>query len=98
MASPQIEKIGEFVPSKEDWTQYIERLNNFFVTNDIDAADNKHAVLLTVIGPTANPYHLLYSSWQMYLFLLCHQNEHSGINASSINCSSPSYCTSYTHF
>ena len=24
-----------------------------------------------------NPYHLLYPSWQMYLFLLCHWNEYS---------------------
>ena len=24
-----------------------------------------------------NPYHLLYPSWQMYLFLLCNWNEYS---------------------
>lgn len=53
MASPQIGKICEFVPPKEDWTQYIECLDHFFVANDVDAADKKCAVLLTVISPTA---------------------------------------------
>ena len=53
MASPQIGKISEFVPSKEDWTQYIERLEHFFVANEIDSAEKKRAVLLTVIGATA---------------------------------------------
>ena len=53
MASSQIGKIGEFIPSREDWTQYVERLEHFFLANDIKAADKKRAVLLTVIGPTA---------------------------------------------
>ena len=52
MASSQIRKIGEFIPSREDWTQYVERLEHFFLANDINAADKKLAVLLTVIGPT----------------------------------------------
>ena len=53
MASSQIGKIGEFIPSREDWTQYVERLEHFFLANDIKSADKKRAVLLTVIGPTA---------------------------------------------
>ncbi len=53
MATSQIGKIGEFVLSKEDWTQYIERLEHFFVANGIESAEKKRAVLLTVIGPTA---------------------------------------------
>ena len=53
MATSQIGKISEFVPSKEDWTQYVERLEHFFVANGIESAEKKRAVLLTVIGPTA---------------------------------------------
>ena len=53
MASSQIGKISEFIPSREDWTQYVECLEHFFLTNDIKAADKKQAVLLTEIGPTA---------------------------------------------
>ena len=53
MASSQIGKIGEFIPSREDWTQHVEWLEHFFLANDIKSADKKRAVLLTVIGPTA---------------------------------------------
>ena len=53
MASSYIGKIGEFIPSRKDWTQYVERLERFFLENDIKSADKKRAVLLTVIGPTA---------------------------------------------
>ena len=53
MASSQIGKISKFILSKEDWTQYVKRLEHFFPANDIKSADKKRAVLLTVIGPTA---------------------------------------------
>ena len=57
MASSEIGKISEFIPSREDWTQYVKRLKHFFLANDIKSADKKLAVLLTVIGPT--PYQRL---------------------------------------
>ena len=53
MASSQTRKIGEFILSREDWIQYMECLEHFFLANDIKAAGKKQAVLLTVIGPTA---------------------------------------------
>ena len=53
MASSQIGKIGEFTPSREDWTQYVEHLEHFFLANDIKSADKKRAVLLTAIHPAA---------------------------------------------
>ncbi len=44
-------KVEEFDQSKEEWTQYVERLNHFFLANAIENADKKRAVFLSVIGP-----------------------------------------------
>ena len=46
-------KIGEFDEKQEEWTQYVERLDHFFAANEIDNADKKRAILLTVSCPTA---------------------------------------------
>ena len=48
-----IGKIEEFREGKEEWLQYIERLEHYFVANDVTTAAKKQAVLLTVIGPDA---------------------------------------------
>ena len=40
--------IGEFVSEHEDWSSYIERLENYFVANDVVTAKKKHAMLLGV--------------------------------------------------
>ena len=48
-----IGKIEEFREGKEEWLQYIERLEHYFVANDVTTAARKQAVLLTVIGPDA---------------------------------------------
>ena len=53
MAAQTFGKIGEFDPNREEWTQYVERLDYFFQANGIAEADQKRAVFLTVIGPTA---------------------------------------------
>ena len=47
-----IGNIVEFIDSQESWTQYTERLDQFFVANDI-VEDKKAAVLLSIIGPVA---------------------------------------------
>ena len=52
-------KIEEFDSSQENWPQYMERLGYFFNANDIESAEKKRAVLLTVIG--AATYKLLRS-------------------------------------
>ena len=44
-------KVDEFDPSKEEWSQYVERLTHFFQANEIDEAEKKRAVFLSVIGP-----------------------------------------------
>ena len=46
-----IGKIEEFDGAREDWQQYIERLEHFFVANGI-AEEKKRAVFLSVIGPS----------------------------------------------
>ena len=42
--------IGEFQDSREPWTQYIQRMEQFFAANDIEEA-KKAPVFLATIGP-----------------------------------------------
>ena len=42
--------ISEFDRNQEDWTVYSERLQNYFVANDIDNDEKKRAILLSVCG------------------------------------------------
>ena len=42
--------IEEFDGSKDDWSQYVERLEHFFYANEITDADKKRAVFLSVVG------------------------------------------------
>ena len=37
--------IGEFDPEKEDWTSYTERVEEYFVANDVDDATKERAIL-----------------------------------------------------
>ena len=50
---PTYGKIGEYEPDSEDWSQYVERLENFLVANNITSAEKKQATFLAVIGPSA---------------------------------------------
>ena len=43
-------KIDVFDPAVEDWSTHIERLQHYFVANDITTEVKKQAVLLTVCG------------------------------------------------
>ena len=52
-------KIGEFQPAVEEWPQYVERLEFFFVANGITLEEKQRATFLTVIGPST--YKLLRS-------------------------------------
>ena len=42
--------IGTFDSAREDWTSYSERLEQYFVRNDIVAAEKKQAILLSSCG------------------------------------------------
>ena len=47
--------VGQMEPfdceQNESWPTYIERLEQYFIANDITSATKKVAVLLTVVGP-----------------------------------------------
>ncbi|KAK2549295.1 hypothetical protein P5673_030286 [Acropora cervicornis] len=43
-------KIGEFKESEESWTHYIERLEQYFLANEVDEVGKKRAILLSVCG------------------------------------------------
>ena len=51
--------IEEFDGATEDWTAYSERLEQYFVANDVDDAAKKRAILLSVCG--ASTYKLIRS-------------------------------------
>ena len=50
--------IGEFtVDQDNDWSEYEDRLKQYFLANDIDNVGKKRAILLSVVG--AQAYYLL---------------------------------------
>ena len=51
-------KIGEFDPNSEDWSSYIERVQQFFIANDLQSKNDKQkTILLSSCG--AKTYQLL---------------------------------------
>ena len=42
--------IGEFKNAQEDWQSYIERLQQYFVANDVKTAEKQRAILLSAVG------------------------------------------------
>ena len=44
--------VTQYVPGKEEWTAYVERLNFYFLANDIAAEAKKRAILLNACGPS----------------------------------------------
>ena len=52
-------QIGEFNSQREDWMSYSERLEEYFIANDIKSAEKKKAILLSVVG--ADAYQLIRS-------------------------------------
>ena len=51
MAAKLIGQVGEFVEGQEEWSQYAERIDHYFVANDVDGAEKKRAMFLSLIGP-----------------------------------------------
>ena len=43
-------KIGEFKESEESWTQYVERLEQYFLANEVEDVAKRRAILLGVCG------------------------------------------------
>ena len=50
-------KIEEYNPDTDSWNEYVERLEHFFLANDIESKDKKKAILLSTGG--ARTYKLL---------------------------------------
>ena len=44
--------VTQYVPGKEEWTAYVERLDFYFLANDIAAEAKKRAILLNACGPS----------------------------------------------
>ena len=43
--------LGEFQPGIESWTFYTERLEQYFLANDVGSEEQKRVILLSVCGP-----------------------------------------------
>ena len=52
MAAPFHGSISTFDATQEDWVEYAERLQHYFVANKIDDEDIQRAILLTNVGPS----------------------------------------------
>ena len=55
-------QVGPYCEGKEDWACYVERLEQFFIANDITDAPKIRAVFLSGIGPST--YSLLQENQQ----------------------------------
>ena len=44
------EKIGEFKESEESWTQYVKRLEQHFLANEVEDVAKRRAILLSFCG------------------------------------------------
>ena len=43
-------RLEDFDKSKEDWTQYAERMGHFFIANDIADAGKNKSVFLAIVA------------------------------------------------
>ena len=43
----------EFISTNEDWSSYVERLEQYFMANDVSTAGKKKAILLSFCGSAA---------------------------------------------
>ena len=51
--------IGKFRNIQEDWQSYVERLQQYFVANDVKSADKQCAVLLSCVGGATCTHQLI---------------------------------------
>ena len=42
--------VGEFVDQEEDWTSYCERMDQYFIANDIADVSKQRAIFLSSCG------------------------------------------------
>ena len=51
-AKPSYGNIGEFDQALENWEAYIERMEQYFVANEVTSDAKKKAILLSMCGPS----------------------------------------------
>ena len=62
-APPTVVRVGlhgavaKFDGNQEEWAEYAEQLEHYFIANDIEDAKKKRAILLTAVGPST--FHLI---------------------------------------
>ena len=49
--------VASFEEGQEEWSEYVERLDHYFVANDIDSDAKRKAILLNAVG--AQTYRLI---------------------------------------
>lgn len=59
MASGSIGQMESFTIGKDDWTLYVERLQEYLIANEIESEEKRRAVLVTLMG--SKTYKLLAS-------------------------------------
>ena len=42
--------VASFEEGQEEWSEYVERLDHYFVANDIDSDAKRKAILLNAVG------------------------------------------------
>ena len=52
MASKTYGNVGEFDQATETWSAYMERMEQYFIANDVTGNNKKRAILLSTCGPT----------------------------------------------
>ena len=48
--------ISEFDSTSKDWAPYTERLQQYFVANEVGAAEKQRAILLSICGQLTGSY------------------------------------------
>ena len=59
MATATVGTLGEFVELDGDWIEYVERLEHFFLANNIKEVERKRLILLSACG--AKTYKLIHN-------------------------------------
>ena len=59
-------QVAAFREGQQEWKQYIERLEQYLIANEVENADKKRAIFLSTIGPQA--YKLLIVVWWLQNF------------------------------
>ena len=66
MGSTLIGTVKEFEDDNDDWVEYMERVEHFFLANDIDDDDKKRSILLSSCRAKTYKLFSSFSSQEMW--------------------------------